>query len=188
MDKDIAAPDELHKLPARTRISGVGEGPFRSVQAKAETLEIRLSMRHGYNFDLPIPAEDYHALFEDMDLGRRSMSWRDASTRDVGLDTRFVLSARSQIRVKHAALPEKKFRHLPDVRRPIDLELRNPACPLVPPRQDETGIVETVIVVEVGQKEMRDPSDVDSCFQQTMKSARTMVENNHILACFHKTT
>jgi hypothetical protein len=45
-----------------------------------------------------------------------------------------------------------------------------------------------MIVVKMREKEMRNPPDLDPCFQQAMESARTMVENNHVFTDFHQTS
>ena len=188
MDKDIAAPDEPHKILARTRVSGIGKGSFRSFQTKAETFKIGLSMGDGYDFQTPILFIDHCAMFEDLHLRRRALSRRSAATGNVSLDTWLVSGSRDKIRIKDSTFPEKKIRHLSQMNWPIDLDLRNPACRLIPSRQYETGIIETMIVVKMGEEEMRNPRDVDSCLQQAMKSAWTMVENNHVLTGFHQTT
>jgi hypothetical protein len=185
--KDIAALDEPHEFPARPRISGIGKGHFTSAHAKPKGFEIGLSMGDGYNFYLPISPEDYHAVFENLYLRCRPLSRTSASTREVGLHTRFMLGPCGQIRVKDPAFLEKKIHHLPDVVQPIDLELRNPACPLILPRQHEAGVVEAMIEVKMREKEMRNPRDLDPCFQQAMESARTMVEDKHVITGFHQT-
>jgi hypothetical protein len=145
-------------------------------------------MGDGYYLYLPISPEDHQALFENLYLRCRPLSRGSTSAREVGLHTRFMLGPCGQIRVKDPAFIEKKIRHLPDVGRPIDLELGNPACPLIPTRQHQAGVVETMIEVKMGQEEMRNPGSVDSCFQQALERARTKVENNHILTGFHKAT
>ena len=162
MDKHITAFDETYEGMARTGVSGIGKGSFRRVQAKAETLKIGLSMGDGCGFQAPIPFIDHRAMFEDLHLRRRALSRWGAATGNVSLDTGLMPGSRDQIRIEDSTFSEKKIRHLCHVSRPKDLELRNRACRLIPSRQHETGIIETVIVVKMGQQEMRHSSDLDS--------------------------
>ena len=83
-----------------------------------------------------------------------------------------------------AILVEQELGHAPRVRRAIDIQLGNAVCPHIPARQEQTGEVTAMVVVQVTEKDVNDVDCALSGLQQPMVSAGTVIHDDDVIADF----
>src|SRR5579864_1940833 len=61
-------------------------------------------------------------------------------------------------------------------------ELRDLACTLIPSGKHEAGVIATVVIVQMAEKEMRDRGGADAELQQSVMRSEAVIEHDAIVA------
>jgi hypothetical protein len=174
--------------PHAAAIAGITQRAFVAVEAKGETLKLRLHVRGLPYGDFPTVAFYHIARMHFPHLGRGTLAGRLSTAFREDEDAAFVFDARADVRTINALLAKQLFGHARNRSWPIDFEIGNSICTYVPALQDETRVVHAVVVMQMADKSVAYIHGAMPALNEPMMCAWAMIHHNQIVADFDEVT